>query len=92
MIPYDNILRIRTTLALFACQKSEAEVPLPSHFDPNLYITGAFDNFDHEEYTLSGINGTHDTSVLFQDEPASFIGKPNVSTTNVNTQDKAFTS
>ena len=42
-------------------------VPVPKNISSSLIIHGAMDNFDHEENTLSGIGGSHDTIlVLFQ--------------------------
>ena len=67
-ISHDQVFRIRTALAANALNSSES-IPMPGHFDPQVYVTAAFDNFDHEEATLSGINGTHDTvTVIFQDD------------------------
>ena len=42
-------------------------VPVPKNINSSSIIHGAMDNFDHEENTLSGIGGNHDTIlVLFQ--------------------------
>ena len=80
-ISYDDILRIRTRLAMYAKINSQNSIPLPSHFNPESYVTAAFDNFDHNEATLSGLGGTHDTvAVIFQDYDANFVrNKANVS-------------
>ena len=57
-----------------------------------MFTIAAFDNFDHEEATLSGIGGSHDTvSVLFQDMPADIPHKPNISETSVVHDSKVFT-
>ena len=59
-------------------------MPLPSHFDQGNFSTAAFDNFDHEECTLSGIGGTHDTvSVLVQDKPIQGLRKPKISESSI---------
>ena len=51
---------------------------------PNEFTTGAFDYFDHEEATLSGIYGSHDTVlVLYQNRSSSICRKPLISETNV---------
>ena len=51
----------------------------------------AFDNFDHEEATLSGIKGNHGTvSVLFQEKPKRTFSKPNSSETNIVHGSKVF--
>ena len=65
-ISYDEILRIRTRLALYTGKKCEINVPIPSHFDKNSYVTAAFDNFDHNEATISGLNSTHDTVLVIK--------------------------
>lgn len=36
---------------------SSGKVPMPSQFEPDMFTIAAFDNFDHEEATLSGIKG-----------------------------------
>ena len=54
-------------MASFIVKSSHRKVPMPSQFEPEMFTLAAFDNFDHEEATLSGIKGSHDTvSVLFQ--------------------------
>ena len=69
-ISYNELLKFHDDIASFTVENSETTVPLPSHFDPNLYTTAAFDNFDHEEATQSGIGGSHDTvSILMQCKP-----------------------
>ena len=56
----------------------------PSQFDKLEFMIAAFDNFDHEESTLSGIQGSHDTvSVLFQEKPVDVHRKPNIWETNI---------
>ena len=66
-------------------------MPLPSHFDPENFTTAAFDNFDHEECTSSGIRGTHDTvAVLFQDKPIQVLRKPNISESPIENGSKVF--
>ena len=57
-------------MASFVTESRQGRVPLPSQFDPSMFTIVAFDNFDHEENTLSGIGGSHDTvSILMQDNP-----------------------
>lgn len=90
-VSYDEILRYHTDLAQFTSQQGDEVVPLPSHFSPELYTTGAFDNFDHNEDTLSGQGGSHDTvSVLYQDKPQSIQRKPRISETKVTHGAKSF--
>ena len=70
---------------------SDEFTPLPSQFDRKMFTTGALDNFDHEELTLSGIGGSHDTvCVLFQDKPGSTSRKPNMSDTSIIHGSKVF--
>ena len=84
-ISYDELLRYHNDMAAYVLESSDTKVPLPSHFDPESETMGAMDNFDHEEATLSGIGGSHDTvSILMQDNPKSTHGKPNISQTNVD--------
>ena len=58
---YDEILRYQNDLADLVCTNGTNDVPLPSHLNPEKFTTAAFDNFDHEEATVSGLGGTHDT-------------------------------
>ena len=80
-IPYDDIFRIRTRLVAYANKNCRSSVPIPSHFDPNSYVTAAFDNFDHIETSISGLDSTHDTvAVIFQNYNATYYSsKPKVS-------------
>ena len=66
---HDEILRHHNNMVTYTVKISRGKVPLPSHFSKQLFANAAFDNLDHEEATLSGINGVHDTvSVLFQEK------------------------
>ena len=88
---YDEILRHHNNMATYTVNASRGKVPLPSHFSKQLFTNAAFDNFDHEEATLSGINGTHDTvSVLFQEKPLIPNKKPYLSDTEVIHGSKVF--
>ena len=78
-------------MASLTIERSQGDVPLPTHFDLTKFTIGAFDNFDHEEATLSGIGGSHDTvSVLFQDMPEVIPLKPNISSTAVEHGSRMF--
>lgn len=82
-ISHSTVERFQVGLASFTARSGELRTPLPSHFDPCAFTTAAFDNFDHESYSLSGMKGTHDTvSVLFQQKNASVTPKPNISDNN----------
>lgn len=86
-----QVQRIRTRLASYTVESSNDNVPLPSHFHPDKFTIAAFDNFDHNEATESGINSTHDTvSVLFQEESETFKNKPKLSETGVNKRCRTF--
>ena len=81
---YDDLLRYHNDIASFVVESSETHVPLPSHFNPELHTMGAFDNFDHEEDTESGVGGSHDTvSILMQDKSINIVRKPLISETSV---------
>ena len=83
-VSYDEILRYHTDKANFVVEKSDEFTPLPSQFDCKMFTTGTLDNFDHEELTLSGIGGSHNTvCVLFKDKPGSISQKPNISDTSI---------
>lgn len=83
-ISYDELLRYHFDMASLIVESAQGNVPMPSHFDPEMFTIGAFDNFDHEEATVSGVGGSHDTvSVLFQDRPLECRMKPNISETTV---------
>uniref|UniRef100_A0ABD2W9L6 Uncharacterized protein n=1 Tax=Trichogramma kaykai TaxID=54128 RepID=A0ABD2W9L6_9HYME len=93
-ICYEEIVRIRARLAAYTVQENSINVPIPSHFDSTSYVTTAFDNFDRNEATISGLDSTHDTViVLFQDlnnnQPNK---KPNVSTCTIEKDRRAFSS
>ncbi|KAJ8050924.1 hypothetical protein HOLleu_04307 [Holothuria leucospilota] len=71
--------------------KSSDEVPFPSHFGSSQFTIAAFDNFDHDDPTLSGIGGSHDTvSVLFQGDDGSKVQKQRVSETRTEHGPKTF--
>ena len=91
-ISYWEILRIRTALSNYTVQFCQSGIPIPSHFDPSSFVTAAFDNFDHQVASISGLNGTHDTvAVLFQDFHNSENKKPNISETSVDFNQRSFT-
>lgn len=78
-ISYDEVQRYRTGLALQTAQADKNDRPLPRNFDTKGFTTAEFDNFDHEEATLSGLKGTHNTvSLLFQDSSNHAIRAPSI--------------
>lgn len=90
-ISYDELMRIHHDTASYTVQSAENGMPLPSSLDANKFTMAAFDNFDHNESTLSGIGSSHDTvAVVFQEKDGAHRGKPNVSETNVVHGPKAF--
>ena len=68
MSSYDEVEKLDTTLAQRTiCRAGINHVPVPPSIQPAVFIQGAMDNFDHEENTKSGIEGSHDTILmLFQ--------------------------
>ena len=58
---YDELLQYRNDLGSYTVINSKDQVPLPSHFDPENHCMGMFDNFDHNEDTLSGLESSHNT-------------------------------
>lgn len=88
---YDELLRLHNDIASFTVESAQESVPFPSHFDESQFTIAAFDNFDHDEATLSGIGGSHDTvTVLFQEDSGRKQSKPKVSETSVTHGPKAF--
>ena len=74
---YDELARHHNDMAMFIVDNSEESIPFPSHFDHSSFTMAAFDNFDHEEATLSGIAGSHDTvTVVFQKDASLQLSKP----------------
>lgn len=84
-------MRTRNYTASYIVKTSEGKVPLPSHFSPDEFTLGAFDNFDHREATTSGIGGSHDTVfVLYQKKPAQPNRKPKLSEFGIVHGSKTF--
>ena len=90
-ISYSELLRYRSDMASYVLSRNDNNVPIPSHFEKNLHTTAAFDNFDHNEHTLSGIGSTHDTvSILIQEKTGDNRRKPHISETDVIHGSKHF--
>ena len=73
-ISYDEVLRIDTAVAkrTIALSTPGCIVPINPSIRPNIHINGAIDNFDLEENSKSGTNGSHDTVlILMQSIPKS---------------------
>jgi len=84
------VLRYQNDLADLVCEDVE-EVPLLSHVNSALFMTAAFDNFDHDEANMSGLGSSHDTvSVLFQNKYDNIPRKPLISETDVVDGRKSF--
>lgn len=62
-IGYDEILRYHSDMA-YIIKSSHGGVPLPINFERKEFTISGFDNFDHEEATLSGIGASHDTVLI----------------------------
>lgn len=66
---YDKLMRPHNDMAYFTVESSTGIVLLPSHLNKTMFTIAAFDNFDHDEGNLSGMDGGHDTvRVLLQDD------------------------
>ena len=90
-VSYDENLRFQNDLADLVCTTGTDDVPLPSHLNPENFTTASFDNFDHEEATLSGMGGTQDTvSVLYQDKSDVVRRKPRISKSGIVHGPKSF--
>ena len=90
-ISYPELLRYHTDLASYTVKEKNNNVPLPCHFNTISHTTAAFDNFDHNEHTPTGLGSSHDTvAILIQDKPEVIHRKPNVSNTTVIHGDKSF--
>ena len=92
-ISYQELMRHQTDMATYSVESSKDTVPFPSHFNSSMFTMAAFDNFDHDEATLSGIGGSHDTvTVLFQDKDHERhqAHKPRISETGILHGPKAF--
>ena len=84
-VSYDELVRYHNNMASYILSTSANDIPLPSHFDTNIHTVAAFDNFDHNENTPSGLCSSHDTvSILIQDKPDVIRRKPNISETSVH--------
>ena len=77
-VSYDDVLRHQNDLATYTISTSSDVIALPSHFDLTCFTLAAFDNFNHEEATPSGIGGSHTVCVLFQDRPQTSRMKPHM--------------
>lgn len=92
-VSYDDIRRVRLRLALYTIERGEGNVPLPSHFDPNQFTVATFNNFDHNEGSLSGLNSSYDTVfVLIQNKSEHQKKKTKICETKVLKQDKTLQS
>ena len=84
---FDELLRYQNDMI----ETFEGNVTFPSNFSRNMFTMAAFDNFDHEEATLSGIGVNHDTvTVLFQDDTDQKEKKPRISQSKVEHGPKTF--
>ena len=65
---YDEVEKIDSALAQHTISRAGLNhVPVPPSMQPKVRIQGTMDNFDHEENTKSGTDGSHDTILmLFQ--------------------------
>ena len=84
-ISYDELMSYHSNIASCITEVSNNHVPFPGHFSPCRFTIGTPDNFDHEEATLSGTLGSHDSVlILMQDKLLGRLNqrKPNISETS----------
>ena len=60
-------------------------VPVSKYINSSPIVHDAMDNFDHEENTLSGIGGSHDTILVLFQKPGMKDTTEKISTRSVNT-------
>ena len=74
-ISYYEMMRVDTRLPKRTIMEAENfRVPVSKTIESGTIVQGAMDNFDHDENTMSGKNGSHDTIfMLFQN---SDVDKP----------------
>ena len=64
-ISYDDLERVDIAITQEIINLAGPNrVPVPKNINSSSIIHGTMDNFDHEENTLSGIGGSHDTVLL----------------------------
>lgn len=80
-ISYDDLQRVDICITQEIINLAGPNrVPVSESIDSSSIIHGAMDNFDHEENTLSGIGGSHDTIlVLFQKNEGTSNTTENIS-------------
>ena len=67
-ISYEKFIRIQNDRAELTAYLSTSGMLLPCDFDTAKFTYPAFENFDHNKSSLSGLNRSHDTvRVLFQE-------------------------
>ena len=78
-------------MANFVSKLAEGKVPFPSHLDMTVFIGGGLDNFDHEEQTLSGLKGTHDTvPIVIQRNITQELKKPKILEAGISNRVRKF--
>ena len=76
----------RSNLGKFTIYESLLmDVPLPSHFETQIFAFGAMDNFDNaDKNSLSGMNYAHDPVLtVFQVKPKIWKSKSNMTSINI---------
>ena len=87
---YDELMRNHNDMAMHVKNSGEDD-PFPINFSQSEFTIAAIDNFDHDEATLLGIGGSHDTvTVLFKEDIGTRSTKPNMYTTNIVHGPNAF--
>ena len=84
-ISYDDLERVDIAITQEIINLAGPNrVPVPKNINSSSIIHGAMDKFDHEENTLSGIGGSHDTILVLFQKPGMKDTTEKISTKSVN--------
>ena len=84
-ISYDDMERIDTSLAnRIITEAGEHRVPVAESIKSSSVIHGAMDNFDHDENSLTGIGGSHDTVLMLLQNTDEQIENENDDVNNIS--------
>ena len=84
-ISYDDLERVDIAITQEIINLAGPNrVPVPKNINSSSIIHGAMDKSDHEENTLSGIGGSHDTILVLFQKPGMKDTTEKISTKSVN--------
>ena len=78
----DELQRHHNDMARFVVESGSVDIPFPSNFDSSQFTLAAFDNFDHDEVTLS--------ECCLKTMTVLKVEKPRISATNTKHGSKTF--